>query len=64
VTDADPQLPRRTVLAARAAGATPAGTTIAFSPADARGAAGEKVFHHGIASGGRPPGGYDGHNGL
>ena len=55
MTDTDPQLPRRTVLAAGAAGATLAGTTIAFSPADARGAAGEKVFQHGIASGDPTP---------
>ena len=43
------------MLAAGAAGATLAGTTIAFSPADARGAAGEKVFQHGIASGDPTP---------
>jgi hypothetical protein len=35
------------VLAAGAAGATLAGTTSAFSPADANGAAGEKVFRQG-----------------
>jgi phosphodiesterase/alkaline phosphatase D-like protein len=64
VTDTPPRLSRRTVLAAGAAGATLVGTTIAFSPADARGAAGEKVFQHGTASGDRPPGGYDGHNRL
>ena len=55
MTDTHTLLPRRTVLAAGAAGAALTGTTIASSPADARGAAGEKVFRHGIASGDPTP---------
>jgi alkaline phosphatase D len=53
VTDSPTQLPRRTVLAAGAAGATLAGTTLS-SPATARSGAGG-VFRHGIASGDPTP---------
>ena len=51
MTDTQPQLHRRTSSRPAPLERPLAGTTIAFSPADARGAAGEKVFQHGIASG-------------
>ncbi len=55
VTDRHQQLPRRTLLAAGAAGATLAGTTLS-SPATARvGPGSDAVFRHGIASGDPTP---------
>ena len=55
MTDRHQQLPRRTVLAAGAAGATLAGTTMS-APATARvGPGSDAVFRHGIASGDPTP---------